>query len=97
MKVHPSGRASDDQRMRLDHSSVVSAPESRGTKGDVIIMCIRAHRSARTAAFTLIELLIVIVIIALLIGILLPALSKAREAGRTVKCMANMKQIGTGQ
>lgn len=56
-------------------------------------MADRHPTSRRNAGFTVTELIVVVAIIALIVGLIIPTTAKVRAKSRTLRCLANQRQL----
>ena len=73
-----------------------STPSTEGDRKRERVSWLAPWHTGHTSspAFTLVELLVVLGVIGLLASLLLPAVSRATEAGRSTACLGNLRQVG---
>ncbi len=71
----------------------ISGARAHGPRSSAAPVHSRNPAQPAGRGFTLIELLVVIAIIAILAAMLLPALSRAKQAGQGAACISNYKQL----
>jgi len=71
-------------------------PCSLPGRGNIFSVRQTAAPVGRSAGFALVELLVVMAIIGTLAGLILPAISQARETARKTQCVNNLKQMTLG-
>jgi prepilin-type N-terminal cleavage/methylation domain-containing protein/prepilin-type processing-associated H-X9-DG protein len=92
LRWRPGGLA---PRISLPRGCSASGPHGHATSPARLLRCRVRGASGREGnrGFTLIELLVVVALLAVLAGLLLPVLARAREEGRRVTCLSNLRQI----
>ncbi len=92
MRGMPSGSAYSRRMlpMEVQREGRVWSPRGHGS------MCGGEESPFRRTGFTLVELLVVMAILSILASLLLPVLSKARNAAQDLACTNNHRQVGVG-
>lgn len=80
----------------MKHESQAVPSSANSMKSKVGVNTLNHRTQAKRAGFTLIELMVVVAILAVLVALLMPVLSKLKEAANRVTCASNIRQLTMG-